>query len=87
MQAKVLVIEGVVDAHSRVWECADGEVPAECWEDTAGTVGEKAYPIAAEIVLVGTADAGKERVAVVELPSEAGHRECKRNIHVVGFDI
>lgn len=60
LQAQVLMVVGVMYAHRSQRESGNGEVPAEGGEDAARAVGEKGKSVAAEVILVGAADAGEE---------------------------
>lgn len=86
LQAQVLMVVGVMDAHCGHRESWRVDIPADGGKDAGRAVGVKGQSVATEIILVDAADAGKERMAVVDLPVHASHRECKRNVKAIGVD-
>lgn len=61
----------------------DVGVHAEGREDAGRTAGEKRQSIAAEIILVDAADAGEERMMVVDLPGKACHLRSKSDKNMI----
>ena len=74
-----------MEAQGGIGENADVEVAADGGEDAARAVGEKRKPVAAEVVLVGAAYAGEDRMPFVHLPGQPGHGEGKGD--VFGIDV
>lgn len=85
LKAERLPVVRIVYAKRCLRVCGNVVVGKDGGETSTRTVGEEREYVAAEVVFVDAAYAGKEAVAAVYLPGESCHGKCKGK--VVGVDV